>query len=154
VRSNEHPADNHEAPKVLGDVADAVIVLFREREDAWLADLRSQLAPAQEKRRESQRRLAEAKAEEWHLHQLGQHVQITADDGAFGRQPAPLPEEPPKQFSADVAESMLERPWHKCREAEELPRSWQEQSEDDVEPLDAEDETGVVSELEDNGAVA
>jgi hypothetical protein len=75
-------------------------------------------------------------------------VQVTADDGPFGRQPAPVLEAPPREFFAEVAASMLERPWHKRRDAEALPTSWQEQSEADaIEPLDGEDETGQVSDL-------
>ncbi len=119
---------------VFGEVADAVIELVREREDEWLADLRGRLEPAQEKRREAERLLAEAKADEWQLHQLGQWVQITSEDGAFGRQPAPAASEPPALFSAELLRSSLEVPWHRDRpwkgEAEEPPRSWQEQSEE------------------------
>ena len=144
---------------VLGETKDAVIELFREREDDWLADLRAQLEPAREKRREAERLLEEAKAEEWHLHQLGQWVQITADDGAFGAQPAPTPSPPPARFSAEVAASMLERPWHKRREAEELPRSWQQQSQDAADRLEEAalrdgDPTGQVSELDETAGGA
>ena len=42
---------------VLGEVADAVIAALREHEDDWLADLRVQLEPAREKRREAERLL-------------------------------------------------------------------------------------------------
>ena len=86
---------------VLAEVTDAVIELVREREDDWLADLRVRLEPAREKRREAERLLAEAKAEEWRIHRLGQWLQITSEDGAFGRQPAPDLESPPERFSAE-----------------------------------------------------
>ena len=138
---------------VLAEVAEQVIELVREREDDWLAGLRVQLEPAREKRREAERLFAEAKAEEWQLHQLGQWLQITSEDGPLGRQPAPLPS--PPQFSADVLRSSLEVPWHRERawkgEGEPAVVSWQEQAHqaagEDVEPLDPEDETGVVSDL-------
>ena len=124
---------------VLGEIVAAVIELVRESEDDWLADLRGQLEPAREKRREAERLLAEAKADEWQLHRLGQWVQITSEDGALGRQPAPTPSEPPAQFSAELLRSSLEVPWHRDRpwkgESEEPPRSWQEQSEDAAAPL-------------------
>jgi hypothetical protein len=81
---------------VLAEVADAVIELVREREDDWLADLRGRLEPAREKRREAQRLLDEAKAEEWGIHRLGMWVQVTSQDGAFGRQPSPTIEPPPE----------------------------------------------------------
>ena len=139
---------------VLSEVVDSVTELVRDREDPWLADLRARLLPAQEKRREAERLLAEAKADEWQLHRLGQWVQITSEDGAFGR-PAPNASEPPAQFSADLLRSSLEVPWNRDRpwkgEAEEAPRSWQEQSEEAAgqeETSAAGDPTGQVSELE------
>lgn len=120
---------------MLAEVVDAVVDLYRQREDDWLADLRARLEPAREKRREAERLLEEAKTEEWQLHQLGQHVQMTADDGPLGRQPVPTPSLPPAQFSVEVATSMLERPWHKRRDPEQVPPSWQELSQaDDEEP--------------------
>ncbi len=143
---------------VFAEIVDQVVALSREREDSWLADLRSQLGPAREKRAEAQRLLEEAKAEEWALHRRGQWVQITADDGPLGRQPAPTPEPPPKQFSAEVASSMLERPWHKRRkhDEEEPMTSWQHSRQpadgDDLEPVDG-DETGQISELVESEAI-
>lgn len=142
---------------VLAEVTDSVIGLVREREDHWLADLRGQLEPAREKRREAQRLSDEARREEWVLHQLGGWLQNLANDGPFGRQPHPTPSPPPAQFSAEIAAGMLERQWHK-RRAEEMPRSWQERSEAEAErnadvadpqtSLPAEDETGLVSPLD------
>jgi hypothetical protein len=143
---------------VIGEIADAVIELVREREDDWLAELRMRLEPAREKRREAERLLAEAKAEEWRIHELGQWLQITSEDGAFGRQPAPDFEPPPERFSADMMQASLEVPWHRERpwkgELPKSPRSWQdisaESAGDDVEPLDADDETGLVSALDES----
>jgi hypothetical protein len=121
---------------VLAEVTDAVIALVRENEDAWLADLRQRLEPAREKRREAERLVQEAKAEEWRLHGMGNWLQVTSQDGPLGRQPAPtLDQEIPERFSADVLRSSLERPWHRQRpwkegEGEEALRSWQEISEE------------------------
>jgi hypothetical protein len=118
---------------VFGEVTDAVIQLVREREDDWLADLRGQLEPAREKGREAGRLFTEAQAEEWRIHRLGQWVQVTSEDGAFGRQPAPTIEPPPAQYSAEVLRSSLEVPWHRNRpwkgQSEEPVRSWQDESE-------------------------
>jgi hypothetical protein len=124
---------------VLAEVADAVVDLAREREDAWLADLRQRLEPAQEKRRQLESLLAEAKADEWQVHQLGMWLQKLSDEGPVGRQPAPTPSPPPAQFSEELLRTSLERPWHQRREAEELPRSWQERSEEAAEELPGEE---------------
>jgi hypothetical protein len=136
---------------VLGEVAEAVIELVREREDDWLADLRGQLEPA----REAERLVDEAKGAEWQLHLLGQWVQKTSEDGPFGRQPAPTRSAPPAQFSEEILRSSLEVPWHRDRpwrgEGEEPVLSWQEQSEEaavEEEPLPAGDPTGQVSPLD------
>jgi hypothetical protein len=77
--------------------------------------------------------------------------QELADDGPFGRQPVPVPAEPPPQFDADQAHRMLERHWSEPKpgvgDDGQPMRSWLEQSEDrDAEPLEVEDETGVASE--------
>ncbi|MBN1529437.1 MAG: hypothetical protein JW895_10280 [Thermoleophilaceae bacterium] len=147
------------AVAVLADLVDAVVSLYRQREDEWLADLRAQLGPIEEERREAQRVLDEARAKEWLIHRLGQHVQITSEAGPHGFQPAPAPEPPPPQFSAEVFESMLRRPWHRGKawsdgEGEEEVRGWLETSQDqsgrpgDVDSLSAEDETGTVLPLD------
>lgn len=101
--------------RVFAEHADRIIETVRHHETEWLADLRSRLTPAQEKRRRAQELVAEAKAEEWHLYRLGQWLQTTADDIAFGRQPAPEVAPVPQQLSADVVRESLERPWHKVR---------------------------------------
>jgi hypothetical protein len=101
--------------QVRAEHADRIIEAVRQHEDEWLADLRSRLAPAQEKRREAERLLAEAEAEEWQLHQLGHWVQRTSEDGPFGRQPAPVRSTPPAQFSKELLRSSLEVPWHRDR---------------------------------------
>jgi hypothetical protein len=140
---------------VLGEVAEALIELVREREDDWLADLRARLEPQRERRRELENKLAELRALEWQTHQLGQWVQKTSEDGAFGREPAPVPSAPPGVFSAELLRSSLEVPWHRDRpwkgEGEEPPRSWQAQSEEAaVEDASRApgDPTGQVSEIE------
>jgi hypothetical protein len=162
---------------VLGEVADQVIEVVRTYEDSWFTDLRCQLEPAREKRREAERLLEEAKSEEWLLHKMGQWIQLTSDDSAFRRQPHPSPSPPPAQFSTEVAASVLERPWHVERpwkgEGEQPPTSWQELSEarraenesehvdvdvvgdvdDVVDHLSPDDETGIVQPL-DEGAAA
>jgi hypothetical protein len=73
---------------VLSEATDAVIEAFREHEDEWLADLRRRLEGAQEKRREAQRLLAEAQADEFHVHMLGQWSRGPRTTARFGRQPA------------------------------------------------------------------
>jgi hypothetical protein len=100
---------------VLADVADTVIETLREQESDLLAALRHQLKPAEERRREAARLLAEARAEEFQLHKLGQWIQKTADDEAFGRQPAPVPGLVPPSVSSDVLKNSLERPWHNAK---------------------------------------
>lgn len=99
--------------EVLAEHADAVIATIRCHEDSWLADLRAQLVPAQEKRREAARLLAEAQRDEFKLYKLGQWLTATADDGAFGRQPAPQVTSMPERVAADAYRHALERPWHK-----------------------------------------
>jgi hypothetical protein len=100
----------------LGEITDAAVETVRENEDAWLADLRGRLGPAQEKRRHTQRLLEEANAEEFYIYQLGRWVQTTADDGPMGRQPAPVSGPVPARFNRDLPQDALERPWHKARE--------------------------------------
>jgi hypothetical protein len=144
---------------VLSEVVDSAIELVRDREDRLLADLRARLQPQREQRRKLENKLAELRALEWQTHQLGQWVQITSEDGAFGRQPAPTASEPPAHFSADLLRSSLEVPWHRDRawkgESEEPPRSGQEQSEDaagaaeEATPAGG-DPTGQVSELDES----
>jgi hypothetical protein len=142
---------------VLAEVVEAVIEWVREHEEELLADRRSKLEPALEKEREANRLRAEARIEMWRLAQYGPYIRKLADDGPFGRQPAPAPAEPPAQFDADQARRMLKRPWH-----QEQPGigddgqpvvSWLDQPNDDVEPLPVDDETGVVSELEEQEPV-
>ncbi len=58
---------------------------------------------------------AEAKAEEWRIHRLGQWLQAASEDGPLGRQPAPTVEPPPPQFNAELLRTSLERPWHRER---------------------------------------
>jgi hypothetical protein len=55
-----------------------------------------------------------------------------------------MPEPPPKQFSAEVAASMLKRPWHKQRVEEDLPASWLESQ--PVQPEQVDDEPDGVPE--------
>jgi hypothetical protein len=100
---------------VFAEHAERIIETVREHEDEWLADLRSRLGPAQEKRHEAARLLAEAKAEEFRLYQLGGWLQTTADDQGFGRQPAPALGPIPEKVSRLVFQDKLERPWHKLR---------------------------------------
>lgn len=102
--------------RILAELVDSTIEFIREREGELLADLRSWLGPAQEKRRQAAALLEEAKAEEFRLYRLGSWVQLTADDQSFGRQPAPTVVAPPAQVSADVVKDSLERPWHRRRE--------------------------------------
>ena len=101
--------------QVFAEHADQVIESIREHEDTWLADLRSRLEPAREKRRQAEALLAEAKAEEFRLHRLGRWVQTTADDDGFGRQPAPIVGSVPERVSVEVFRDSLERPWHRAK---------------------------------------
>jgi len=101
--------------QVFAEVADEVVATMREHEGQFLADLRVRLRPAQEKRKHAERLLAEARAEEFQLYKLGQWIKVTADDEAFGRQPAPTIQPVPRQFSSDALRGALERPWHKTK---------------------------------------
>jgi hypothetical protein len=64
---------------------------------------------------------------------------ITSQGGPLGRQPAPVLELPPAQFSTEVLRSWLEVPCHRDRpwkgETPEPVRSWQDAGE--AEQLDA-----------------
>lgn len=100
---------------VFAEHAERVIDCVREHEDEWLADLRSQLTVAEGQRREAERLVAEAKADEFHVQRLGMWVQVTADDEALGRQPAPTRQPVPHQFSREAVKHAVERPWHKLR---------------------------------------
>ena len=73
------------------------------------------LRPIQAKREAAQRLVAEAEAEAWRIHRIGQWVQTTADNGAMDRQPAPALVPPPKQFAPHLLRESLQRPWHKAR---------------------------------------
>jgi hypothetical protein len=135
---------------VLAEVVESVIEWVREHEEELLADRRSKLEPALEKEREADQLRAEARIEMWRLAQYGPYIRKLADDGPFGRQPAPAPAEPPAQFDADMARRMLDRPWHQEQpgigDDGEPVVSWLDQQNDDLEPLPVDDETGVVSE--------
>ncbi len=99
--------------QVLAEVTNKVIQVVRASEDEWLSGLRTRLDSAREKRDKAERLLAEARAEAFTIHRWGQWIQQTADDGAFGRQPAPRLEPPPERLAADALAGSLERPWHK-----------------------------------------
>ena len=100
-----------------GRGADDAIELLRQREDQYLGDLRTRLAPAQEKRRQAEALLAQAKAEELRIHMLGRWLQAASDDDSFARQPAPMADQPlPAQLSSEVLRDALKRPWWKKRE--------------------------------------
>jgi hypothetical protein len=99
--------------EVMGEVADKVVATLREQEPDLLADLRVQLRTAEDKKREAERLLREAKTDEWRVHRLGQWVLNSSEDGPFGRQPAPTPEPPPACFNREMLRDSLTRPWHK-----------------------------------------
>ena len=94
----------------------------------------------------------------WQLAQHGPFLKKLADDGPFGRQPVPEPADPPVPFDADQARGMLERHWSEPEpgigDDGEPIVSWLDQQDGDVEPLSVDDETGVVSELEEQEHVA
>jgi hypothetical protein len=143
---------------VLGERVDAIHSYFRDHEaDELLAELRDRRTPLEEYQREARRVLREADVALWGLAQLGQWIQRVSDGVP---QPAPVPSTPPPMFNEQMLDRALERPWHK-RHPEELPVSWQEQSEQDVLPPVVDDQpeppedpdgdgdpTGVVSALE------
>jgi hypothetical protein len=143
------------ALEILAQIADAVPELASQHEDEWLADLRTRLVPKEEKVRELQQRLADAEAEAFNVHKLGLWLQQLSDDGAFGRQPYPTPEPPPKRFNPEMLERSLERPWHRRPDAaEEPPVAWQDQPQpparnDADDPVG--DATGEISELVETG---
>ncbi len=102
--------------EVLADYADEVVEAFRDHEDQWLAGLRDQRDQADEKMREAQRLVSEAKSELFRVHRLGQWVQAEADSQALSKQPAPALEPAPEHVAADAFRDSLERPWHRIRE--------------------------------------
>lgn len=103
---------------VLAEVADQLVALVRENEDRWLSELWAQkLEPVVEALREFERKAQEARVEAWGVHLQGQWVKNTARGGPFGYQPAPdLSTQPPPQFSLEMAEGMLRRPWWERQE--------------------------------------
>jgi hypothetical protein len=138
------------AAAVLAEIADAVIEWAREHEDEVLAERRSKLVAAQDEVRELRDALARAEAETYLIAQCGPWLMNLADDGAFGRQPAPAATQPPAKFDPERARRMLERPWHRRAVAEENVVPWLDQDPERdgaIEPLDGEDQTGVVSGL-------
>lgn len=100
---------------VMAEHADAIVEHLRENEDEYLADLRERLLPAQQKRREAERLLAQAQSEELQVHALGRWVMTTNDDDGLSRQPSPVPGAVPERLAATVLRDSLERPWHKAR---------------------------------------
>jgi hypothetical protein len=100
---------------VLADHADHVLDTMREHEDESLSDLQSRLEPTLEKRRGAARLLAEADAEAYRLHMLGQWVIRTTDDGPFGRQPAPANVAPPPKLNKNVLQGSFKRHFSKLR---------------------------------------
>jgi hypothetical protein len=98
---------------VLAEFCDTVVGVVRDREDEWIADVRRQAAAAQDKRREAAKLMAEAQAEEFRAYKLAQWVLATADDGPFGRTPAPEVVPAPKNWTMPA--HGLERPWHRER---------------------------------------
>jgi hypothetical protein len=128
--------------RVVGDLGD--------RQDQLLGELRALLEPADAKRREAERLLAEARGELWQLAQTGRWLQMTAADGPLGRQPAPIPSPPPPTFSEESLKWALEVPWHK-RQQTEGPVPWQELGEEAAADGDP---TGQLSGLDEHGAAA
>jgi hypothetical protein len=99
--------------EVMAEIADKVVATVRDQEPSILADLRGQLTAREEAVRELERRLREAREQEWQTHKLGQWVMGTAEDKSFGRQPAPTPEPMPANFNSALLKISLERPWFK-----------------------------------------
>jgi hypothetical protein len=137
---------------ILAEIAEKVIQWVREHEQELLAERLSGVAALEEEERQARDALAQARCKMWELAQYGPYVKNLADDGPFGRQPVPVPAEPPAQFDAVQARRMLERHWSKPQpgigDDGQPIRSWLEQSQDrDVESLETEDTTGEVSDL-------
>ena len=103
---------------VMAEVADEIINTLREQEPDILGELRVRLGAAEEKRREAERLIAEAKWRGVDIHRLGQWLMTTSDHGPLGRQPAPRPEPMPAQFDRGLLATSLERPWHR-----QIPRT-------------------------------
>jgi hypothetical protein len=142
------------AAAVLAEVADAVIAWAREHEDEVLAERRGKLVAAEDKVRELRDALARAEAETFLIAQCGPWLLDLADDGAFGRQPAPVATEPPAKFDPERARRMLERPWQRRPEAEEQPVAWLDQEPERDDALDGEDETGQLSGIDEHQGAA
>ena len=74
--------------------------------------------------------MAEADAEAYQLHMLGKWVQNAADDGAYGRQPAPANVAMPPKLNKNVLQGSFKRhssklgPWNRdYRQATEM-QTW------------------------------
>ncbi len=101
---------------VMEEVVKDVKQLFQRNEDRWLADLRGRYTLAQDKRREAERVLAEAHADEHRLSRWGSWIQRVADDLGFAHQPFPAIGAAPPRSDATVARDSLERPWFRRRD--------------------------------------
>lgn len=77
--------------------------------DELLAERRSGVAALEEEERQARDAIAQARSKMWELAQYGPYIKRLAEDGPFGRQPVPVPAEPPAQFDADRARRMLDR---------------------------------------------
>jgi hypothetical protein len=142
---------------VMSEVAEKAIQWVREHESELLAERLSGVAALEEEERQALDAVAKARAKMWELAQYGPYIKRLAEDGPFGRQPVPVPAQPPAAFDADQARRMLDRHWSEPKPGHgddgQPIRSWIEQSQDrDMESLEAEDTTGEISELVETGA--
>jgi hypothetical protein len=145
------------AISVFAEVVEKVIASVREHLEELLANPLSHVEALAEEERQALDQAARARMKTWEVARPGPYLMNLAEDGPFGRQPVPPPEDPPAQFDADRARRMLERHWSKEQpgigDDGEPIVSWLDQQ-DVVEPLAVGDETGVVSELEEREPVA
>jgi hypothetical protein len=96
----------------LAEAVDHVVAELRRREDDLISKLTAQLRPAENKRREAERLLAEAHREEWSHYAASRWLLKACDDGsAFGGQPFALEADPPPRWSGEQARRGLGRHW-------------------------------------------
>jgi hypothetical protein len=113
----------------FAELVERAIETIREHEDEWLAELRDERVPLVEnKRREAQRLVAEARTDEWLLDRVARWIRGTADDVGFAPVTPERAGEPPDNWQPD--------PWTLRRHFSEL-KPWNQRSADDDHALRA-----------------
>ncbi len=113
------------AAQVLAEHVTRVVETVRGREDEWLADLEGRLGPAAAKRREAERLLHQARAEEFQIHGRAKWLKAIADNGPLFPL-VPALEGPPSQWTPQRDTYTFSRHW-----SDRKP--WNRPLDDDVE---------------------